>query len=98
MISLTRLLIERNINNMSTKKMQKINTFTAVFQKVRGGYTAWVEEMPNVISEGKTKAEAKINLKDALELMLETNRIMSFKDAVGKIERSPISFSAQTVA
>lgn len=83
---------------MNTKKAQKVNTFTAVFQKVHGGYTTWIEEMPNVISEGKTKAEAKTNLKDALELMLETNRIMSFKDAVGNIERSPISFSAQTVA
>lgn len=80
------------------KKIQKVNTFTAVFQKVRGGYTTWIEEMPNVISEGKTKVEAKVNLKDALELMLETNRIMSFKDAVGNIERSTISFSAHSVA
>jgi predicted RNase H-like HicB family nuclease len=83
---------------MNTKKMQKMNTFTAVFQKVRGGYTVWIEEMPNVISEGKTKAEAKTNLKDALELMLETNRIMSFKDAVGNIERSTISFPAHSLA
>ncbi len=83
---------------MNTKKSQKINTFTAVFQKVRGGYTAWIEEMPNVISEGKTKSEVKINLKDALELMLETNRIMSFKDAVGNIERSAISSPVHQVA
>jgi len=75
-----------------------MNTFTAVFQKVRGGYTTWIEEMPNVISEGKTKKEAEINLKDALELMLETNRIMSFKDAVGNIERSTISLSMQSAA
>ena len=72
--------------------------FTAVFQKVRGGYTTWIEEMPNVISEGKTKAEAGRNLKDALELMLETNRIMSFKDVVGNVERSPISFPVRVVA
>ncbi|MBI5405727.1 type II toxin-antitoxin system HicB family antitoxin [Candidatus Kaiserbacteria bacterium] len=83
---------------MNTKKSQKVNTFTAVFQKVRGGYTAWIEEMPNVISEGKTKAAAKINLKDALELMLETNRIMSFKDVVGDVERSAISFPVHSVA
>lgn len=83
---------------MNTKRHQGVNTFTAIFQKVRGGYTTWVEEMPNVISEGKTKAEAKINLKDALELMLETNRIMAFKDAVGNIERSTISFSVHSVA
>ena len=83
---------------MNTKKSLRVNTFTAVFQKVRGGYTTWIEEMPNVISEGKTKAEAGRNLKDALELMLETNRIMSFKDVVGNIERSPISFPVRVVA
>ena len=75
-----------------------MNMFTAVFQKVRGGYTTWIEEMPNVISEGKTKAEAKANLKDALELMLETNRIMSFKDVTGNVERSTISFPIHQVA
>ncbi|GEM_PF-914792 len=80
------------------KQIQKVNTFTAIFQKVRGGYTTWIEEMPNVISEGKTKAEAEKNLKDALELMLETNRIMSFKDAVGDIERRVISLSVRPLA
>ncbi|MDO8521178.1 MAG: type II toxin-antitoxin system HicB family antitoxin [bacterium] len=83
---------------MNTKKRQKVNTFTAIFQKVRGGYTTWIEEMPNVISEGRTKSEAKKNLKDALQLMLETNRIMSFKDAVGNIERSTISFPVHSLA
>ena len=87
-----------SIEGMNTKKLQKVNTFTAVFQKVRGGYTTWIEEMPNVISEGKTKVEAKINLKDALGLMLETNRIMSFKGVAGDVERSPISFPVHQVA
>jgi len=54
--------------------------------------------MPSVISEGKTKAEAEKNLKDALQLVLETNRIMSLKDAVGNIERSTISLSVHPVA
>ena len=67
-----------------------MNTYTAVLQKTRGGYTAWVEQMPNVISEGRTKTEAEINLRDALELMLETNRLMGLKDAVGDIERVSI--------
>ena len=67
-----------------------MNTYTAVLQKTRGGYTAWVEQMPNVISEGKTKTEAEMNVRDALELMLETNRLMGLKDAVGDIERVSI--------
>ena len=74
------------------------NTFTAVFQKGTGGYTAWLEEMPNVISEGKTRAEAARNLRDALGLMLETNRILSFKDAGGDVERLPFSFPVQVAA
>lgn len=72
---------------MKTRQHPKMNTFTAIFKKVCGGYTAWVEEMPGVISEGKTRNEAEINIKNALELMLETNRIMSLKDVVGKVER-----------
>ncbi len=58
-------------------KQLKINTFTAIFKKVRGGYTAWIEEMPGVISEGKTRNQAETNLKDALELMLETKWLCS---------------------
>ena len=67
-----------------------MNTYTAVLQKTRGGYTAWVEQMPNVISAGRTKTEAEINLRVALELMLEPNRFMGLKDAVGDIERVSI--------
>ncbi|MBI5470209.1 type II toxin-antitoxin system HicB family antitoxin [Candidatus Kaiserbacteria bacterium] len=73
---------------MKTKKI--MNTYTAILQKTRGGYTAWVEEMPNVISEGKTKSQAEANVRDALELMLETNRMMALKDAIGDIERVPM--------
>ena len=50
--------------------------------------------MPNVISEGKTRKEAERNIKDALSLMLETNFIMSMKDATGKVERSNIKVAA----
>lgn len=70
------------------------NTYTAIYKKVRGGYTAWIEEVTGVISEGRTKKEVENNLKDALALMLETNRIMSHKDATGEIERSSISVPA----
>ncbi len=83
---------------MSMKTQQKTSTFTAIFKKVRGGYTAWIEEMPGVISEGKTRSQAEENLTDALQLMLETNRIMSLKDAVGDIERSTISLPVRSVA
>lgn len=80
------------------KIIQKTNTFNAIFKKVRGGYTAWIEEIPGVISEGKTRSKAEENLKDALKMMLETNRIMSLKDAVGDIERSTISLQISSTA
>lgn len=69
----------------------KSNTYTAIYKKVRRGYSAWIEEIPGVISEGKTRKEAEKNLKDALALMLDTNRIMSHKDVIGEVERVRIS-------
>jgi predicted RNase H-like HicB family nuclease len=78
------------------KKVIKQNQFfTAVFKKGRGGYTTWIEEMPSVISEGKTRKEAQENLEDALGLMLETNRLMARKRISKNIERVPISIPYQ---
>jgi predicted RNase H-like HicB family nuclease len=48
--------------------------FTAVIQKKGRWYVAWVEEIPGVNTQGKTLAEARRNLKDALRLILEENR------------------------
>lgn len=51
------------------------NRFTAVFVPAEeGGFTAFLEEIPNVVTEGDTLEEARDNLKDALILALEVNR------------------------
>lgn len=51
------------------------HTFTAVFEEAEeGGYAAWVEELPGAISQGETLEEARENLKEAIELILEVNR------------------------
>lgn len=51
---------------------------TAIFEEVPaaegGGYTAWCEELPGAISEGDTLDEARKNLRDAIQLLLETLR------------------------
>ena len=48
---------------------------TAVFESApEGGYTCSFEEMPAVFSEGETIEEAKENLLDALQLVLEYHR------------------------
>jgi predicted RNase H-like HicB family nuclease len=52
-----------------------VNTFTAVFEKAEeGGYVAFVEELPGAISQGETLEEARENLREAVELILEVNR------------------------
>ncbi len=56
------------------------NTFTAVFERAEeGGYVAFVEELPGAITQGETLEEARENLREAIELILETNRELALK-------------------
>ena len=56
-------------------------TFTAVFQPAdEGGYVAWVEELPGANTQGETLEEARENLKEAIELVLEVNREKALAD------------------
>ncbi|HSK70298.1 MAG TPA: type II toxin-antitoxin system HicB family antitoxin [Pyrinomonadaceae bacterium] len=50
---------------------------TAVFQKVPEGYIAFVEELPGANTQGETLEEARENLKEAIELVLEANRVLA---------------------
>lgn len=69
--------------------------FTAVYQKAGAWYLGWVEEIPGVNTQGKTLKETKENLRDALELVLETNRILLRKESLkGKIMKEPIILSS----
>lgn len=51
--------------------------FTAVYKKTGKWISAWVEEIPGVNTQGKTKKEARENLKEALTLILDINRSIS---------------------
>jgi predicted RNase H-like HicB family nuclease len=56
-------------------------TFTAVFQPAdEGGFVAWVEELPGANTQGETLDEARENLREAVELILEVNRERSLTD------------------
>ena len=61
---------------------------TAIFEEVPesegGGYVAYTEELPGAISEGDTLEEARANLRDAIEQLLEANRSLVGKPAHGK--------------
>ncbi len=50
---------------------------TAVFQKVPEGYIGFVEELPGANTQGATLAEARENLQEAVELVLEANRVLA---------------------
>jgi predicted RNase H-like HicB family nuclease len=56
---------------------------TAVFQQVPEGYIAFVEELPGANTQGRTLAEARSNLTEAIELILETNRALAEEDLRG---------------
>ena len=47
---------------------------TAAYKQVDELWAAWVEEIPEVSTQGKTLEEARENLKDALQMVLEANR------------------------
>ena len=54
--------------------------FTAVYKKTGKWYSAWVEEIPGVNTQGKTLKETRENLLDALRLIIETNRFLTPKE------------------
>jgi predicted RNase H-like HicB family nuclease len=64
--------------------------FTAIYKKSGKWILGWIEEIPGVNTQGKTLREVKENLKEALALILETNRNLTF-GKVGEFKREPIS-------
>jgi len=50
---------------------------TAVYEKVPEGYVAFVEELPGANTQGETLDETRENLKEAVHLVLEANRILA---------------------
>jgi len=50
------------------------NQFTAIYKKTKNWFVAWIEEIPGVNTQGKTLEEARENLKEALLMVLESNR------------------------
>lgn len=52
---------------------------TAIFMQVPEGYIAFVEELPGANTQGDTLEEARENLREAVELVLEANRELAEK-------------------
>lgn len=54
--------------------------FTGVIEKRGKWYIGYIEELPGVNTQGKTLKEVRENLKEALCLIIETNREISAKN------------------
>lgn len=59
-------------------------TLTAVYRKVPEGYIGFVEELPGANTQGATIEEARENLKEAIDLVLEANRALAKEWADGE--------------
>ena len=57
---------------------------TAVFKKVPEGYIVFVEELPGVNTKGDSLEEARNNLEEAVQLVLEANRSMAEESLQGQ--------------
>ena len=55
--------------------------FTALFKKVPEGYIAFVEELPGANTQGATLEEARDNLREAVQLVLDANRALAREEA-----------------
>ena len=68
---------------------------TAVYQKFPEGYVAFVEELPGANTQGKTLQEAKSNLIEAVDLVLEANRKLAEENLIGQnVIREQLLFPA----
>jgi predicted RNase H-like HicB family nuclease len=58
--------------------------FSAVFEQDGDWWIAYLEELPGANTQGRTLAEARENLKDAVRLLIATNRDLTQRELQGK--------------
>ncbi|MBI2761141.1 MAG: type II toxin-antitoxin system HicB family antitoxin [Chloroflexi bacterium] len=68
------------------------STFTSVYVKSGEWYVGYIEEVPGANTQGRTLDEARENLREALELVLQANRELAERELAGKdVVREPIT-------
>lgn len=66
--------------------------FNAVYLKVPEGYVGFIEELPGVSTQGADLDEARRNLHDAAETVLEANHALTLIGTDGEeVIREPLS-------
>ena len=69
---------------------------TAVFMPVPEGYVAFVEELPGANTQGSTLDEARENLKEAVQMVLDANRELAEKSIADKqVTREPFDLTVE---
>ena len=64
---------------------------TAIFEQVGKWWIGYVEELPGANTQGKTLEEARKNLREAVQLIIEANRELVLKEIAGhEIIREPL--------
>jgi predicted RNase H-like HicB family nuclease len=77
---------------MTTSAAVMTNTFTAVFEEAEeGGFIAYAAELRGTTTQGETLEEARENLREAIELILESNRELALREAGPTARCEPIS-------
>ena len=66
-------------------------TYTAVVQQHEDWWIGWIEEVPGVNSQERTREELLDSLREALEEAIEMNRADARAAAVGAYEEVAIS-------
>lgn len=61
-----------------------MTAWTAVYVEVPEGFAAFVEELPGANAQGATLDEARENLQEAIDLVLEANRSLAEETLAGK--------------
>ena len=73
--------------------------FSAVFEQVNDWWIGYVEELPGANTQGRSLNEARENLKETVQLIIETNRELTRRGLEGKIFiREELQVPASTVS
>jgi len=65
-------------------------TFEATIERRDKWYIGWVDAVPGAFSQGKTIEEVEENLKEAVQLILESQRELRDEGAGGEILKKKI--------
>jgi predicted RNase H-like HicB family nuclease len=65
-------------------------TFEATIEKCDKWYIGWVDAVPGAFSQGRTVKEVEANLKEAVQLILESQRELRDQAASGEVLKRKI--------